>query len=236
MVILLHGGGLSSWATRPVAARLEKNYRTFTPIIDGHGEDYEKTFSSIEDCAAELIDYIDKEHQGKVFALCGLSLGAQIAVEVLAQRSAIADYAIIESALVTPIKMMSALATLTYGLGYGLIKKRWFSQMQAKELLIPDDMFKDYYRDTAKMSKQSLINISKSNAGYSLPQTLSKTEAKVLVVVGGKERTFMKASATKLHSAIKSSRLYVAQDLKHGELSICKPDQYLDVFEGFITP
>lgn len=143
VVILLHGGGLSSWSTRPLAELLKNDYRVITPIIDGHGEDHSETFSSIEDSVQKLIYFIDRKHGGRVFVLCGLSLGAQIVVETLSQRSTIAEHAIIESALAFRMRAVEALATPTYNLCCGLIKRRWFSEMQAKELLIPEGMFED---------------------------------------------------------------------------------------------
>lgn len=158
-VVLLHGGGLSSWSVRPLAALLEHDHQVIVPIIDGHGENYAETFTSIEDSARKLIAYIDEQHGGHIFALCGLSLGAQIAVEVLSQRKSIAEYAIIESALVLPLKGVAALAAPTYHLCYGLIKHRWFSMMQAKSLSLPESMFEDYFRDRPRCPS-NLLSIS----------------------------------------------------------------------------
>lgn len=50
------------------------------------------------------MDYIEQYHEGRVFALGGLSIGAQIAVEALSLKEDLAEYALIESALVCPIK------------------------------------------------------------------------------------------------------------------------------------
>lgn len=85
------------------------------------------------------------------------------------------------------------------------------------------------------MSKQSLINIAKSNANYSIKQGLQDTQAMVLVVVGGKERSIMKKSAEELHRTIKASKLHIASGMKHGELSICKPICYFDLFMGLVS-
>ena len=38
-IILLHGGGLSSWAWTGIVGLLQTDYHVVTPIIDGHGED-----------------------------------------------------------------------------------------------------------------------------------------------------------------------------------------------------
>jgi len=229
VVVLLHGGGLSDWSVEPVAEILKHDYQVVTPIIDGHGSDYFETFISIEESARKLIEYIDEQCNGKVFALCGLSLGAQIVLEVLSQRSAIAENAIIESALVFPMKAVELLAAPTYALFYGLIKQRWFSKMQAKELLIPESMFEKYYRDIMKMSKASLTNITKSNAAYSIKDSLANTNCSILILVGSLENSMMRKSAEAIHSTIEGSKLHILPDMKHGELSICNPRGYANL-------
>lgn len=224
-IILLHGGGLSDWSWQPVISRLP-DYRVVTPIIDGHGADGGEDFVNIEASARTLLRYIDAQCGGKVYAIGGLSIGAQIAVEVLSQRPNVARYAILESALVYPITGTTALTAPSYGLFYGLITKRWFSKMQAKTLCVPDDLFETYYRDSLRISKQSLINITVSNGTYALKDTISQTTARVLLIVGSKELGIMKKSARRLRDCINGSELYIAKGMKHGELSLVHTDDY----------
>jgi len=233
IIVLLHGGGLSWWSLQKVVDILEKDYHVVAPIIDGHGEDGENTFLSIEDSAKKFIEYIDSNFGGKVLAIGGLSIGAQIVTEVLSQRGDIAQYAIIESALVLPIKGTAAMAS-TYHLLYGMIKQRWFSKMQAKSLAVPEELFEMYYEDSLKISKQSLINITSSNGNYKLKASISDTMAKVLIIVGEKEISIMKKSAKKLHEAIAGSELHIAESLKHGELSIAYPQKYTELLKDFM--
>ena len=85
VVMLLHGGGLSWWNYREVAKRLAGQYHVVLPVLDGHA-DSDAPFTSIEDNAARLISYIDAHFGGRVLLLGGLSLGGQVAVEMLSQR------------------------------------------------------------------------------------------------------------------------------------------------------
>lgn len=197
-IILLHGGGLSYWSLQNVIDGLVDDYHVVTPIIDGHGEDSGNTFISIEDSANKLIKYIDNEYNGQVYAIGGLSIGAQIVLEVLSKRAKISEYAIVESALIYPIKGTKLLAIPTYKLCYGLIKKEWFSKLQAKTLLVSTEQFEQYYRDSVNISKQSLINITLSNGSYEFKEILSEVETKLLIIVGSKELKIMKKSANKL--------------------------------------
>jgi pimeloyl-ACP methyl ester carboxylesterase len=233
-IILLHGGGLSWWSLEPVIRLLRENYHIVTPIIDGHGEDAYETFISIEDSAQKLIQYIDAQHSGKVFAIGGLSIGAQIVTEVLSSREDIAEYAIIESALVYPIKGTSLMTVPAYKLFYGLIKRRWFSRLQAKTLLVPENMFELYYKESIKMTKQSLINITLSNGNYELKHSISNTKAKVLIMVGGKEISIMRKSAKRLNEVIVGSELNILPGMGHGEISLLHPEMYVELLSNFL--
>ncbi|MEG1947939.1 MAG: alpha/beta hydrolase, partial [Lachnospiraceae bacterium] len=96
VIMLLHGGGLSWWNYRDEANLLKENYHVVLPVLDGHaGSD--TPFTTIEDNAKELISYIDENFDGTILAIGGLSLGGQVLVEMLSQRSNICRFAIIES-------------------------------------------------------------------------------------------------------------------------------------------
>lgn len=235
-IIFLHGGGLSAWSLTPLVNAFKNDFHVVTPIIDGHGADGAELFVSISDSAAKLIDYIDANHGGKVFALAGLSIGAQIVTEVLSQRADIAQYAIIESALVYPLKAVSKLTIPLFQLSYGFIRKRWFSKLQANSLNLPENLFETYYRDSLKMSKQSLINMTLSNGSYSLKKEIANTKAKVLILVGEKEIPIMLKSAQKLKETIPTSELYIAPAMKHGQLSLQYPLQYAALLEKLFKP
>ena len=104
IIMLLHGGGLSWWNYREVAKILSAQYHVVLPILDGHA-DSDAPFTTIEENAARLISYIDTHFGGHALAISGLSLGGQVAVEMLSQRKDICQYALIESALVKPAKL-----------------------------------------------------------------------------------------------------------------------------------
>lgn len=232
-MIFLHGGGLSWWSLEKIVNNLKNDYHIVTPIIDGHGDDSETTFKSIEDSARKLMNYIDINCKGKVFFIGGLSIGAQIVVEVLSRRKDIAEFAVIESGLVLPIAYTNLMVSLSK-VTYGLINKKWFSKAQAKSLYVPKDMFDKYYEESCKMSKESLANITRSNGKYIIKESIKYTQAKVLVIVGEKELKIMKESAIVINDAILDSNLYVAKGMNHGEFSLLNSDLYIQILRDFI--
>ena len=104
VIILLHGGGLSWWNYREVSERLQNDFRIIIPILDGHaGSD--ENFTTIEDNAAEIISFIDRNFGGLVLLIGGLSLGGQILLEMLSRRKDLWRFAMVESAAVIPSKL-----------------------------------------------------------------------------------------------------------------------------------
>ena len=232
-VLLLHGGGLSWWNYREAAQKLAQQYHVILPVLDGHaGSD--TPFFTIEDNAAKLISYIDAHFGGQVLAVSGLSLGGQIAVEMLSQRKDICQYALLESALVKPMKLTSALIGPTFGMSYGLIRQEWFSKLQADYLGIPRALFDDYFRDTCKISKADMIAFLQANSLYTVKPSLSETVAKVKIVAGAKEQKNIRDSAKLLHEAIPGSAMEILPGLRHGDLSINHPESYVRMLTEWI--
>lgn len=233
VIMLLHGGGLSWWNYREAAQKLAEQYHVVLPVLDGHA-DSDTPFSTIEENAASLISYIDTNFGGQILALGGLSLGGQIAVEMLSQRKDICRYALLESALVKPMKLTHALIEPTFGMSYGLIKQKWFAKLQADFLGIPKALFDDYYRDTCAISKADMIAFLKANSIYTIKSGLSETKAKVKIAAGAKEQKNMRDSAVLLNQAIPGSSMEILPELRHGDLSLSKPERYVKILTDWI--
>ena len=233
-VILLHGGGLSWWNYRDVAQLLSERFHVVLPILDGHA-DSDAPFTSIEDNAARIIAHIDEHFDGKVLAVCGLSLGGQIAAEMLTQRPYICRFMLLESILVKPSKLTHALIKPVFGMSYGLIKQKWFAKMQAAYLGIPRKLFDDYFRDTCKISKEDMIAFLQANSAYSIKPALQNTNAKVHIGFGGKEQAAIRLSAKMLNQTIPNSTAESIPGYRHGDLSINHPAQYAQMILQLVS-
>ena len=226
VMILLHGGGLSWWNYKEAAEILQTDYHVILPILDGHaGSDQQ--FTTIEDNASEIIEFINSKFGGSVLLIGGLSLGGQILLEILSQRKDICQYAIVESALVIPSKFTYFMIKPAFGSCYGLIKYRWFSKLQFKSLRIKPNLFDSYYKDTCAITKRDMIAFLQENAGYSLKASIKECEATVEIFVGEKENHAMRKSAKIIHEKLQDSDILVLPNMYHGEFSINYADDYV---------
>ncbi len=156
-ILFLHGGGLSWWNYREEAKMLKNEYHIIVPILDGHaGSD--KPFSTIESNARDIISFIREYLNGSVFMLCGLSLGGQIALEMLSQQGDICQHAIIESAAVISSGITNALISPAFRLSYPLVKQRWFAKMQFRQLRLKAEhcRYPDLFRRKGKTYHQTI--------------------------------------------------------------------------------
>ena len=227
VIILLHGGGLSWWNYREVAELLQKDYHVILPILNGHAES-DKDFVSIEENADDIIAFIDEKFGSSVLAIGGLSLGAQIVTEILSKRKDICRYAVIESALMIPMKVTHALIKPMMDMSYGLIKKKWFAKMQFKSLKMKDELFDDYYKDTCLITKENMTTFLKANSNYTLKEDIADTKAKVCILIGQKESRKMRGSAQRIYDAVLGSSLVVLKGMYHGEYSLNCAEEYVD--------
>ena len=233
VIFLLHGGGLSWWNYKEVSMYLAKQFHVVLPILDGHAKS-EHNFTTIERNANRIIDYINTHFGGSIKLLGGVSLGAQIALEILSKQKDICSYAVIESALVLPSKMTSALVEPAFGSSYGLISQRWFAKLQFSYLKIKEDLFEDYYRDTCAISRENMIAFLKENSMYKIKETLKITNAKMYIYVGEKENKKMLESAKLIHHTVIGSTLKVLENLYHGEFSINHAQEYAQEIQNII--
>ena len=232
IIMLLHGGGLSWWNYEEVSEILKSNYHVILPILDGHsGSD--RDFTSIESNANEIIEYIDNNYNGNVKLIGGLSLGAQILLDILSKRDNICEYAIIESALVCPMKMTNKLIELLINMSYGLINKKWFSKLQFKSLKIKEELFDKYYIDSSNITKNNMISFLKANSNYHL-KNIKTNKSKSIVIVGSKERPIMIKSAKIIHDELINSELEILSGYYHGDLSINHPNEYAEKVKKLI--
>ena len=226
VIVLLHGGGLSWWNYKSVAELLSKDFTVCLPILDGHGGS-DREFTSIEENAAEIIRYIDEEFLGEIELLGGLSLGGQIAAEIISQRPNICKAVILESVCTRPSRITNMLVKPMMDSSFFLIKYRWFAKLQFSALKIDNSLFENYYEDTCKITKGSMINFLLANTAYSLKESIKDTKARVKVLVGAKEQGNMISSAKEISASLDGCELCILDGLYHGEFSIKHPEKYV---------
>ncbi|MBC8569753.1 alpha/beta fold hydrolase [Zongyangia hominis] len=232
VLLLLHGGGLSSWEWMPHIEILRGNYDLVAVTIDGHGEDVETPFVSIEDSAKKLIRYIDKEQDGQVFGICGFCLGGQIAVQALSERPHLCKCVVLESVNIASSEKRASRSIKMMHTCYPLLQQRWFAKIQSSQYQVAKENAEDFYQNVNGMKVESLENVYQSSLTFAIPPTYKNCTAKALVLCGSKERADMQESCRLLSSAKVDSMLKIVEKARHG-LSMKDPEAYLEIVQRF---
>ena len=227
-VVLLHGGGLSWWNFRREAELLQGDHRVILPVLDGHaGSD--RHFSSIADNAAEIISFVNSNLGGRVYLIGGLSLGAQVLLEMLSQRGDICEHAFVESASVIPSGGVArALVRPAVSCSYPLIGHKWFARLQFGALKMDGSFFEDYYRDTRAIAKTDMISFLRASTSYAPGKEIKNCMARVHIFYGEKETRGIIKSARIINDMIPHSSCRGLPGMYHGGFSLDRAEEYAD--------
>ena len=241
-ILLIHGGGSSWWNYLRQARILSEKYRVILPTLNGHGEECQLNYVSTEDSAQEILNYVRQNYDGKLFAIGGVSLGGQIAMELLSIDSKLAEKAIIDGSLCIPQPRLAKISIFLVS----IFSKLMFSKSSCKlQLSIMNkcyprlaylDELKNYFmEDMPRTPIKTLVTIYKTYIGYyKLKSSISKSKAKVLYIYGEKELNCVKESAGVFEQLHPNTILYEAKGYNHGYLSAYLPQEWLRLVVPFL--
>lgn len=202
-ILLIHGGGNSWWNYLRQARMLSDKYHVILPTLNGHGEEYQKDYISTENSAHQIMEYIKNNCGGKLFAVGGVSLGGQIAIELLSLDSNIAEKAIIDGSIcisqlklarisMTIVKLFGKLMFSKYAskIQLGLMKKMY------PNMAYPEEIENYYMEDMPRINIKTLVTMYQTYmGGYRLKKAVIESKAQVLYIYGEKEMRCVKESA-----------------------------------------
>ncbi|MBQ5595912.1 MAG: alpha/beta hydrolase [Rikenellaceae bacterium] len=98
LVMLIPGLGVSYEIFCPLIALLNDRYHIVAAQIDGFTLGKQTAFTSVDDQASQIIDYIQQNHNGHIDCIYGLSLGGKILSRILERNQIVVDHAIMDAA------------------------------------------------------------------------------------------------------------------------------------------
>lgn len=214
LVVFLHGAGVSSWMWTSITARLPA-YATLAIDLPGHGDSRAIAWQSLEEAASEVTRVIDQEGSGKQAHLVGLSLGASVALTVLAQGHAAIASATLSGmhAGAMPNKMVVKLVTR---LLVPFCPTPFFSRQTAKMIKVPKDDIPRFVSEAGKACGRDVVQACLDVVDYDAPATLGAVETPALFLAGGKEHPHIVGSLGRFAGMMPNARAAIAPGLGHG--------------------
>ncbi|SDY12022.1 Pimeloyl-ACP methyl ester carboxylesterase [Evansella caseinilytica] len=228
-IVLIHGYGISWRMWLPQIEGFRHSYYVVVPVLDGHDEENDSDFFSVEKAAEAISDYIENMLESNIFAICGTSLGATIAVHMLAQNRINVEKAIIDGGPLVPMnKVMLSVAVKVRLMQNRRMRngnRRMIKRMQ--NMFYSEEMAEEVFRTCARMSDMTCKNVLLSAFAYTLPPTIKNAQTKMTYWYGSKETFFLKKSAEAVSQMLPAAQVEVFQGFDHGELCIGHPELYI---------
>lgn len=97
-VMLIPGLGVSYEIFMPLIELLKGRYNIVAMQVDGFTLGKQTSFTTIDDQATQVIDHINKRHNGHIDCIYGLSLGGKILSRILERNEIVVAHAIMDAA------------------------------------------------------------------------------------------------------------------------------------------
>ena len=233
-IVFLHGGGLAGWMWDQQIAILSESYHCLVPDLPEHGASMAmKPFTMRY--AAELVSTHIKEKalNGRAH-IVGLSLGGQVALDMLSYCPEVIDHMIISGTLVRPMKGYGKWLSPMVKVSAPLVSKRWFARLQAKQLAVPETYFERYFSTTKDFDAQSLEHVLRANNTFELPLSFRSSGESLLVLAGEKELKPILQSQLDIMDALPASRGFIIIGAGHA-VNFTAPELFAEIISAWLS-
>lgn len=238
-ILWLHGGGASGWMWHPQVDLLPE-YHSLVPDLPEHGKSMRERPFSIPKAAEQLARLIEQHAHYSRAHVVGLSLGAQVAAELMARFPERVGRAVLSGTLVRPVPgMKGPLARLLTEVSlraYMPLRNAPFlvrATMRAHR--IPERYRAEFAADTRRLTVGAFMRVVvQENMGFGLPEGLSRSEVPTLVVAGALERPIIRDSALDLIQAMPHAQGAIAEGLGHS-WNLEDPERFAAMVRAWLT-
>lgn len=231
-VILLHGGGVGPWMWRPQLPALRGRYVVHTPTLPGHDPHSTAEFLDHRRAAESVAHQVDLANLDGRVIIVGFSLGGQTAIEFAARHPDRIDALVVQSSLVEPMRGGRAYARVAGAL-MPLARNRSFARAQAKQLLLPPDMFDRYLELSRAMTARSLHALSVANFTFTVPDAVAEHPRPTLLIYGSREPALLQRGMAAWGSRLLNGRVVRFDGVGHGA-SLAIPEEFTTTLVDFI--
>jgi len=207
-VVLLHGGGGAGWMWRPQVEALSGAYHLLVPDLPEQGRSTEAGSFTMEHAAAMVADLIRESAHGAKAHVVGLSAGAQVGVQLLADAPEVVDTAVLSSPLTRPIPggslVTPGVLRWSYRLSMAPLRDvDWWIRLNMRSAAgVPDAYFGDFRESFRTLSESGFVDLMVANNTFRLPEGLGSAAARTLVVCGEREYPAMRESVIEVARAL----------------------------------
>ena len=233
-LVLIHGMASTALLCYEPILKYLKNYYVVLVEVDGHSKNVKGDLLSLKDCCDNIEEYIDKNLNGHIHGLCGFSMGATMAVELIGRGNISVDRTVLDAAFT--VKM--GIKTKPFEICFCKAIKRIQEGKKIPQFLMDSVMGKGnksvtemLYRD---VSSKTIINACEFVYKYNIPGGLRNYRNPVLFLRGARE-PYPRKSASLLKKALPQMEEKILDGMGHGQYLHEHPAEYANVLLRFFS-
>ena len=228
-VMFIHGMGCSGeHPYQKAKEKLENDYNVIIVCLDGYDKQ-STTFHSISEQAEKIANYTEKNHNGKLHLILGMSMGGFIVLEMLSRYNITADKVILDSGYLKPWpKIPAKIMSGSVAWGFSQIMKdnsNFVIESFMKKMMGYCFKKKDL---CASASKTTLKNSEYSCLTFKLPNLSKLQNTNIEYWYGTKERLMVKGMKL-LKRELPNMKEVCLGEFGHGEFMFERPDEYIHI-------
>ena len=216
-IVFLHGEGISGWMWDEQLKAFSE-YHCIIPDLPGHGKSAEVKPVTVQDAADMIIDIIKNKAKNGKAHLVGLSMGAQIAVQILNTAPEVVNHVLISGALVRNSQPTESFLELLDNLiALYLPDKNKIIRIMSyvRSYNIPKNLIDKFRESTYVIEPYYLDKILRETMLFKMPDNLEHANVPVLVMAGEKDYRIINESALTLLNVLPNSKGAVALKVGH---------------------
>lgn len=218
-VLFIHGAAGGAWCWRDVVSRLPDFY-CIAPDLPEHGASRDNKPFTIRSTSQQLLGLVKTLIPGRKFNLVGLSVGAQMAVEMVAKAPELISSTIASGAQALELPgfklgIYSEFAmSLIYYLGIAPWKNSdgWIRWNMRSSAGISETFFPEFRRNFRELTRDSWSRPMAANYRFRIPRGIQFADLPVLLVGGDKETADVLPTNRELLKIIPGARAAIIAD------------------------
>ena len=226
-LMLIPGLGVSYEIFLPLIGLLEDRFHIIAVEVDGFTLDRHTEFTSVDDQASQIVEYVKEHHDGHLDVAYGLSLGGKILSRVLERNEVVIDHAVMDAApllplprwLVGPLRYLQCANVWTCYHWTGFW--RWVFRSHYFDVLL-DECRKVYPFGGSKAVLDGYKSVYTNKLGSITGADIHYWYGTLEVLVAKPQAKHLKALCPKVH-------IEIFKGLNHGQLLIDHPDQVAEM-------
>jgi pimeloyl-ACP methyl ester carboxylesterase len=232
-IVFLHGGRMSGWSWQPVVERMQR-YRCLVPDMPGYGKSFQQGPFEMGRAATAVAELIRSRVGAGRAHLVGLSLGAQVGVQLLATETDLVDRAVLSGTHINAIPYVRIMRPLLLELLGGIARCQWLINWSARHVEVPSAKIDDYRDDVRLMTGAQHAHIVFASAGFRTPEELDKSDSLTLFITGTTDMRLTRRSAAALAQRMPNGVNGVAIGMGH-DWPLRNPDVFSRTVDGWLN-